>query len=152
VSPNQAGSRARCPAHGTKSSSLGIQKSVILGWQAKARAASPASQVWSLAFVFILTLISSIWFCARRLIVDPKCLIPFTDVLLWYHMLSFDYVWFRYNSLCDMNEVFVCWCSLSTFLLCLSLCQSTKLSNLAAGNQPNEYLSIVPPGGSFNYF
>ena len=113
------------------------QKPVHLGWQAKARAASPASQVWSLAFVFILTLRSSIWFCARRLIVDPKCLIPFTDVLLWYHMLSFDYVWFRYNSLCDMNEVFVCWRSLSTFLLCLSLCQSTKLSNLAAGNQPN---------------
>jgi len=99
--------------------------------------------------------ILSVWFLSLQWAVQislGRYHWKYTDVLLWYHMLSFDYVWFWNNSLCDMNEVFVCWRSLSTFLLCLSLCQSTKLSNLAAGNQPNEYLSIVPPGGSFNYF
>ena len=60
VSPNQAGSRARCPAQSTQSMKVVRDLQVRLGWQAKARAASPASQVWSSAFVFVLMLRSSI--------------------------------------------------------------------------------------------
>ena len=63
--------------------------------------------------------ILSVWFLSLQWAVQislGRYHWKYTDVLLWYHMLSFDYVWFRYNSLCDMNEVFVCWRSLSTFM------------------------------------